>query len=158
MIVFNHTCNSGRGGRKRPPCFFKGSTCAPCDPAVRRSSSAAVCSRTRRVYFLRGVRYEEDGFSVQPHVYYRPAVDDLELPMKPHRYELGLRATAQDAALLRDYMRQSCAPGEQVELWNLWVGDARARAFRLAGPLADLDADALAQLLERDQTCITLAI
>ena len=115
-------------------------------------------SQTRRADFLRGVRYEEDGFSVQPHVYYRPAVDDLELPMKPHRYELGLRATAQDAALLRDYLRQSRAPGEQVELWNLWVGDARARAFRLAGPLADLDADALAQLLARDQTCITLAI
>ena len=115
-------------------------------------------SQTRRVDFRRGVRYEEDGFSVQPHVYYRPAVDDLELPMKPHRYELDLRATAQDAALLRDYLRQNCAPGEQVELWNLWVGDARVRAFRLAGPLADLDADALTQLEERDQSCITLTI
>ena len=115
-------------------------------------------SRTRRVYFLRGVRYDEDGFSVQPHVYYRSAVDELELPMKPHRYELNLRATEQDAALLQDYLRQNCATGEQVELWNLWVGDTRVRAFRLAGPLADLDADALTQLLERDQTCITLTI
>ena len=115
-------------------------------------------SQTRRVDFRRGVRYEEDGFSVQPHVYYRPAVDDLELPMKSHRYELDLRATAQDAALLRDYLRQNCAPGEQVELWNLWVGDARVRAFRLMGPLADLDADALTQLEEREQTCITLTI
>ena len=115
-------------------------------------------SQTRRVDFRRGVRYEEDGFSVQPHVYYRPAVDDLELPMKPHRYELDLRATAQDAALLRDYLRQNCAPGEQVELWNLWVGDARIRVFRLAGPLTDLDADALTQLEEREQTCITLTI
>ena len=115
-------------------------------------------SQTRRVDFRRGVRYEEDGFSVQPHVYYRPAVDDLELPMKPHRYELDLRATAQDAALLRDYLRQNCAPGEQVELWNLWVGDARVRAFRLMGPLVDLDADALTQLEERAQTCITLTI
>ena len=113
-------------------------------------------SQTHRVYFRRGVRYEEDGFSVQPYVYYRPAVDDLELPMKPHRYELDLRATAQDAVLLRDYLRASCVSGEQVELWNLWVGDARARPFHLAGPLADLDADALAQLEERDQTCITL--
>ena len=115
-------------------------------------------SQTRRDYFRRGVRYEEDGFSVQPHVYYRPAVDDLELPMKLHRYELDLRATAQDAALLRDYLRASCVSGEQVELWNLWVGDARVRAFHLAGPLADLDADALAQLEERDQTCITLTV
>ena len=78
--------------------------------------------------------------------------------MKLHRYELDLRATAQDAALLRDYLRASCVSGEQVELWNLWVGDARVRAFHLAGPLADLDADALAQLEERDQTCITLTV
>ena len=87
-------------------------------------------AQTRRVYFHSGVRYEEEGFSVQPHVYYRPAVDNLELSMKPHRYELDLRATEQDAALLRDYLRQSCIPGEQVELWNLWVGDGPARAFR----------------------------
>ena len=78
--------------------------------------------------------------------------------MKPHRYELNLRATEQDAALLRAYLRQNCIPGEQVELWNLWVGDARVRAFRLAGPVADLDADALTQLEEQDQTCITLAV
>ena len=91
-------------------------------------------AQTRRVYFHRGVRYEEEGFSVQPHVYYRPAVDNLELSMKPHRYELDLRATEQDAALLRDYLRQSCIPGEQVELWNLWVSDIRVRAFRLTGP------------------------
>ena len=89
-------------------------------------------AQTRRVYFHRGVRYEEEGFSVQPHVYYRPAVDNLE--------------------------RQSCIPGEQVELWNLWVSDIRVRAFRLTGPLADLDADALVQMAEREQTCITLTI
>ena len=72
-------------------------------------------AQTRRVYFHRGVRYEEEGFSVQPHVYYRPAVDNLELSMKPHRYELDLRATEQDAALLRDYLRQSCIP---VNRWS----------------------------------------
>ena len=115
-------------------------------------------AQTRRVYFHSGVRYEEEGFSVQPHVYYRPAVDNLELSMKPPRYELDLRATEQDAALLRDYLRQSCIPGEQVELWNLWVSDIRVRAFRLTGPLADLDADALVQMAEREQTCITLTI
>ena len=91
-------------------------------------------AQTRRVYFHSGVRYEEEGFSVQPHVYYRPAVDNLELSMKPHRYELDLRATEQDAALLRDYLRQSCIPGEQVELWNLWVSDIRVRAFSPDGP------------------------
>ena len=115
-------------------------------------------SKPRRVYLRRSRRYDEDGFSVQPHVYYRPAVDDLELPMKPCRYELNLGATEQDAALLQDYLQANCIPGEQVELWNLWVGDARVRGFHLAGPLADLDMDALTQLEERAQTCITLTI
>ena len=115
-------------------------------------------SKPRRVYLRRSRRYDEDGFSVQPHVYYRPAVDDLELPMKPYRYELNLGATEQDAALLQDYLQANCIPGEQVELWNLWVGDARVRGFHLAGPLADLDMDALTQLEERAQTCITLTI
>lgn len=158
IAIINHTCNSRQGGRKRPPCFFRRSAYEPRDPALRRSSPSAVCRPDRRVYFHRGVRYEEEGFSVQPHVYYRPAVDNLELSMKPHRYELDLRATEQDAALLRDYLRQSCIPGEQVELWNLWVSDIRVRAFRLTGPLADLDADALVQMEEREQTCITLTI
>ena len=45
-----------------------------------------------------------------------------------------------------------------MELWNLWVSDIRVRAFRLTGPLADLDADALVQMAEREQTCITLTI
>ena len=51
-----------------------------------------------------GMRRKDFLFS--PYVYYRPAVDNLELSMKPHRYELDLRATEQDAAL-RDYLRQA---------------------------------------------------
>ena len=115
-------------------------------------------AQTRRVYFHRGVRYEEEGFSVQPHVYYRPAVDNLELSMKPHRYELDLRATEQDAALLRDYLRQSCIPGEQVELWNLWVGNDPARPRRFSGALGDVELDTLKQLEEDFQTCLTIRI
>ena len=149
IAIINHTCNSRQGGRKRPPMSRVILLCA--DPPL-----PLYAAQPRRVYFHRGVRYEEEGFSVQPHVYYRPAVDNLELSMKPHRYELDLRATEQDAALLRDYLRQSCIPGEQVELWNLWGSDIRA--FRLTGPLADLDADALVQMEEREQTCITLTI
>lgn len=158
IAIINHTCNSRQGGRKRPPCFFRRSAYEPRDPACADHPLPLYAAQTRRVYFHSGVRYEEEGFSVQPHVYYRPAVDNLELSMKPHRYELDLRATEQDAALLRDYLRQSCIPGEQVELWNLWVSDIRVRAFRLTGPLADLDADALVQMAEREQTCITLTI
>ena len=113
-------------------------------------------AQTRRVYFHRGVRYEEEGFSVQPHVYYRPAVDNLELSMKPHRYELDLRATEQDAALLRDYLRQSCIPGEQVELWNLWVGEGPARGVYCSGRVENLAVDTLEQLEEQEQTCMTI--
>ena len=119
-------------------------------------------SKVRRRYTQQVGRHctycEEDDFSVHPLQYYRAAVEDLGLSMKPFRYELDLRATAQDAALLRDYLSRHCTAGQQVELWRLWVGDVGVRAFRLAGRLADLDADTLAQLEEREQTCITLTI
>ena len=115
-------------------------------------------SHTRRRYAYRGAQYDEDGFAVREHVYYRAAVDELGFSMKPCQRELDLRATDQDAALLRAYLRANCAPGEQVEPWRLWVGGAGSRAFHLAGPLADLDTDTLQQLDERDQTCITLTI
>ena len=104
------------------------------------------------------VRIEASGFSVGEHTYYREAVEDLYLTMKPCRYQLDLRATQEDAAELRAYLAKHLRPGETVELWNLWVGDARVRGFHLAGPLADLDMDALTQLEERAQTCITLTI
>ena len=85
-------------------------------------------AQTRRVYFHRGVRYEEEGFSVQPHVYYRPAVDNLELSMKPHRYELDLRATEQDAALREAFRRASLphAPAEPLD-WMETTCPARWR-------------------------------
>lgn len=100
----------------------------------------------------------EDSFSVRPLEYYCSAVEDLGLSMKPCRYELGLRATGQGAALLRNYLSLHCTTGEQVELWYLWVGEVNVRAFRLAGSLANLDTDTLKQLEEREQTCITLTI
>ena len=83
-----------------------------------------------------------DGFSVQTHQYYRQVVEELGLTMKPFQYELDLRATGEDAA----------------ELWNLWVGDGPARAFRFTGPLAALEPDTLEQLFEQAQTCLTIEI
>lgn len=97
-------------------------------------------------------------FSVQPHRDYRIAVEELGLEMKPHQYELNLDATEQDAQQLRDYLTQHGRPGEQVELWNLWVGDMNVRALHLEGPLRDLDKEALEQLFEKDQTCMTITI
>ena len=56
------------------------------------------------------VRIEASGFSVGEHTYYREAVEDLCLTMKPCRYELDLRATQEDAA-------------EPFNQWVLWNGD-----------------------------------
>ena len=119
---------------------------------------AATTKRTRTVSAGGHIlTVEEDGFSVRGHRYYRQAVDELGFAMKPCWYELDLAATEEDAALLRAYLEEHCSPGEQVELWNLWVGDGPARPFRLSGPLTALDGDTIEQLLERDQTCITLS-
>ena len=104
------------------------------------------------------VSIERNGFSVQEHKYYRGAVEDLGLSMKPCQYELDLDATEEDARQLRDYLARYGRPGEQVELWNLWVGDGEVRALHLAGPLRALDRDTLEQLLEKDQTRMTITI
>lgn len=65
---------------------------------------------------------ETDGFSVRPHEYYRGAVDELGLELKPFQYKLDLEATQEDVNALRGLSGRHCRPGEQVELWNLWVG------------------------------------
>ena len=83
---------------------------------------------------------------------------DSEDSMKPCRYEVKLHATEPDATLLRNYLSRHCSAGEQVELWYLWVGEVHVRAFRLTGSLSNLAADTLAQLEEREQTCVTLTV
>lgn len=115
-------------------------------------------SGSRRIWSTPSGPVTEDGFSVQTHKYYRQAVKELGLTMKSFQYELDLRATEEDAAQLRTYLEQHLRPGETAELWNLWVGDGPARAFRFTGPLADLETDALEQLFERAQTCLTIQI
>ena len=51
------------------------------------------------------VRIEASGFSVGEHTYYREAVEDLCLTMKPCRYELDLRATQEDAEQALDTLQ-----------------------------------------------------
>lgn len=117
--------------------------------------------RTRLVSTPSGtLTVDEDGFSVAEHQYYRHGVDILALRLKPFQYELNLRDTPQDLRWLRTYLESSCVPGEQVELWNLWVGaeDAPCRVLRFSGSLAALGLDTLKQLYERCQTCITIEI
>lgn len=104
------------------------------------------------------VTVKEDGFSVQPHEYYRCAVDDLGLDMQPCRYELNLAPTGEGAAQLRAYLEQNCAHGETVELWHLWVGGEKYRIHRFSGPLSALEQDTLEQLEEHPQTCLTITI
>ena len=104
------------------------------------------------------VTVEEDGFSVQPHEYYRCAVDDLGLDMQPCRYELNLAPTGEDAAQLRTYLEQNCAHGKTVELWHLWVGGEKHRIRRFSGSLSALAQDTLEQLEEHSQTCLTITI
>lgn len=98
---------------------------------------------------------ETDGFSVRPHEYYRGAVDELGLELKPFQYELDLEATQKDVDALRAYLADHCRPGERIELWNLWVGvDREDRVPHFQGELADLALDTLKQLcslpMERD--------
>ena len=90
--------------------------------------------------------------------FYRAAVEDLGLPMKPFRYELDLEATEGAAARLRAYLRKNLRPGEAVELWNLWVGEGAVRPRRFSGALGDVAADTLEQLAEGSQTCLTVEI
>ena len=117
-------------------------------------------ARTRRVRTLRDgghiVQVEEDGFSVRPNEYYDQAVEELNFPMKGTRYELDLRATREDAQLLKSYLEQNLAPGETVELWSVWVPRyPEDRLTRYQGRLADLDREAI-EPLEQWNTCITV--
>ena len=63
-----------------------------------------------------------------------------------------------DAALLRAYLARTCAHGETVELWHLWVGGEAHRVRRFSGPLSALERDTLEQLAEHPQTCLTITI
>ena len=92
------------------------------------------------------------------HECYRQTAEELGLEMKSYQYKLNLDVAEQDAQQLRDYLTQHGKPGEQVELWNLWVGKGNVRAFHPMGPLRDLDGDVLEQLFEKDQTCMTITI
>ena len=103
------------------------------------------------------VTVEEDGFSVLEHKYYRSAVDELGLAMKPFPYELDLRATRADLDHLRAYLKEHLAPGEEAELWGLWVGGTGGeRPIRYRGPLDTLDLETLEVLEQCRPVCLTI--
>ena len=85
---------------------------------------------------------------VFPHKYYRDSVDGLGLEMKPFQYELDVQNCQRDLDRLLDYLRDNFAPGEEVELWSLWVGNGGGKARRYRGRLSEFDLDTLGMLYE----------
>lgn len=88
------------------------------------------------------------GFRVAPHEYYRCAVDDLGLEMKPFQYELSFEQCRKDLDSLLAYLRENFASGEEAELWSLWVGDGGGKVRRYRGRLSEFDLDTLEMLNE----------
>ena len=102
------------------------------------------------------------GFSVEEHSYYRDVVNALGYPIKDYRYELSLEEDETDLQNLKDYLLEQFAPGEEVELWSIWVGDYEGKkdpVFRKIS-LQELDMDAVHTLcnghLQECQLSVTI--
>ena len=95
-----------------------------------------------RFIFANGVR-------VLKHEYYRWAVDELDYELKPFQYELDVVRHETDLRSLVDYLKENLSPGEEVELWSLWVGSGGGEEpRRYRGKLLEFDLDALGMLTE----------
>ena len=89
------------------------------------------------------------GFLAAEHSYYREAVDFLDYEMKPFQYELTLEQCETDLNHLLTYLRENFSPGEEVELWSLWVGSGGGeRPIHYRGRLPEFDLDTLGMLTE----------
>ena len=74
--------------------------------------------------------------------------DELGLELKPFQYELDFEPCQTDLDLLLAYLRENLAPGEEVELWSLWVGSGGGRVRHYRGRLSEFDLDTLGMLTE----------
>lgn len=91
----------------------------------------------------------ERGFRVEEHSYYRDSTDCLDYEMKPFRYELTVERCETDLNHLLTYLRENFSPGEEVELWSLWVGSGGGeRPIHYRGRLSEFDLDTLGMLTE----------
>ena len=88
------------------------------------------------------------GFQVAPHQYYRDSVDCLDIEMKPFQYELNFEICQTDLDHLLAYLRENFAPGEEVELWSLWVGSGAGSVRRYRGKLSEFVLETLGMLYE----------
>ena len=114
-----------------------------CDRQEYRESTVTVPNNER---FTIGCTC---GFAVTEHIYYRPAVDELGYEMKPFQYELSLEQCETDLNHLLAYLRENFSPGEEAELWSLWVGDGHGeRPIHYRGRLSEFDLDTLGMLTE----------
>ncbi len=108
--------------------------------------------RTKTITIPTGEQFQVSapaGFCVEEHSYYRHAVESLHLAMKPYQVEFSLQANELDLLHLKEYLGRNFTMGEEVELWNLWVGvDRDDRVSHYQGKLPDLDMDAMKQFLE----------
>ena len=114
-----------------------------CDRQEHRESTVTVPNNER---FTIGFT---SGFAVTEHSYYRDSVDFLDYEMKPFRYELTLEQCEADLSHLLAYLRENFSPGEEVELWSLWVDNGHGeRPIRYRGRLSEFDLDILGMLTE----------
>ena len=112
-----------------------------CDRQHERTETFSVSGKTCSVTAVSGFRVGELS-------YYRDAVELLGHEMKPYRYELETEDCAEDLAALRSYLAQHFTCGEEVELWNLWVGsDDSDRPGCYRGTFSDFDEEAFSQFL-----------
>ena len=89
------------------------------------------------------------GFLVTGNGYYDRAVAELNYAMKPFQYELLIEHCETDLNHLLTYLRESFSPGEEVELWSLWVGSGHGeRPIHYRGRLSEFDLDTLGMLTE----------
>ena len=89
------------------------------------------------------------GFAVTEHSYYCDAVDGLGLEIKPFRYALDFECCEADLNQLLTYLKENFSPGEEAELWSLWVGDGHGeRPIHYRGRLSEFDLDTLGMLTE----------
>lgn len=91
------------------------------------------------------------GFAVAPHEYYRNAVDELGIEMKSFQYVLDFKYCGTDLNHLRAYLRDNFSPGEEVELWSLWVGSGAGSTCHYRGTLSEFDLDTLGMLYELER-------
>ena len=94
----------------------------------------------------------ERGFRVEKHSYYRDSTDYLGFEIKPFQYELTLEQCEADLNHLLAYLRENFSPGEEAQLWSLWVGNgAGERPIRYRGRLSEFDLDTLGMLTEPEK-------